>query len=88
MFLLSVNIEGFQRDGAHLFCSNSVINGSQAILADIQAHNFFFRISFCHVTIFSRQRPNRDRDRAKNKQRNGPIVTVTVATIQVRTVEE
>jgi hypothetical protein len=41
MFFRAVNIEGFQRDGAHLFCSNPVINGSQAILADIQAHNCF-----------------------------------------------
>jgi hypothetical protein len=47
--------------------SNPVINGSQAILADIQAHNFFFWISFRCATIFSRQRPNRDRDGAKNK---------------------
>jgi hypothetical protein len=86
MFFLCVNIEGFQRAGAELFCSNSVINGSQAILEDIHAHNVFFRISFYRVTIFSRQRPSHDRGRAKNKQRIGPIVTGTVNTIQVRTI--
>jgi hypothetical protein len=45
---------------------------------------FIFRIYFRRVTIFQGNGPTRDRD-AKNKQRNGPIVTVTVATIQVRT---
>jgi hypothetical protein len=38
MFFLSVNIERFQRDGAQLFCY-LVINGSQPILADIQAQD-------------------------------------------------
>jgi hypothetical protein len=77
MFFLSVNIEGFQRDGAQLFCSNPVINGSQAILADIKAHNFFFpAFIFAVSRFFQGNGPNRDRDGPKNKQRNGPIVTV------------
>jgi hypothetical protein len=42
MVFLSLNIEGFQRDGARLFCSNPVINGSQTILADIQAQFSLF----------------------------------------------
>jgi hypothetical protein len=66
MFFLSVNIERFQQDGSQLFCSNPVVNGSQAILADIQAYNIFFRIYFCCVTIFSGQQPNRDRDGAES----------------------
>jgi hypothetical protein len=45
MLFISDNIEGFQQDGAQLFYSNPVINGSQAILADIQAYNLF---SPCH----------------------------------------
>jgi hypothetical protein len=36
--------------------------------------------------FFQGNGPSRDRDGTKSKQRNDPIVTVTVATIQVRTV--
>jgi hypothetical protein len=87
MLFISDNIEGFQQDGAQLFYSNPVINGSQAILADIQAYNLFSEF-FAVSRFFQGNGPNRDRDGAKNKQRNGPIVTVTVATIQVRTVAD
>jgi hypothetical protein len=62
MFFLSVNIEGFQRDGAQLFYSNPVINGSQVILADIQAHGFFSEFLFAMSRFF---------------QGNGPTVIVT-----------
>jgi hypothetical protein len=86
-FFLSDNMEGFQRDGAQSFCSNPVINGSQAILADIQARNFFSEFLFAVSRFFQGNGPTRDRDGAKNKQGNGPIVTVTVATIQVHTVQ-
>jgi hypothetical protein len=87
MFFLSVNIERSQRDGLQLFCSNPVINGPQAILADIQAHNLFFSEFFFAVSrFFQGNSPTVIVTAPKNKQRNGPIVTVTVVTLQVRTV--
>jgi hypothetical protein len=48
--------------------------------------HFFSEFPFAVSQFFQGNGPNRDRDGTKNKQRNGPIVTVTVATIQVRTV--
>jgi hypothetical protein len=86
MFFLSINIERLQRDGSQLFCSNPVINLSQAILADIQLTIFFSGFIFAMSRFFQGNGPTVIVTAPKNKQRNGPIVTVMVATIQVRTV--
>jgi hypothetical protein len=51
----------------------------------LQLCNFFSNL-FPKVMIFFGQPVHNDRDPGKNKQRNGPIVTMTVAPLQGRTV--